>query len=108
MDRISRHSRGEDVWFGNFRDAILFFADDVVLLAFSSQELQRTLERFAAGCEVAGMKVSSSKYKAMVLNWKKVECSLRVGDKSLLQAEEFKYLGTLFTSDSRLERQMDR
>jgi len=46
------------------------------------------------------MKVSSSKFEAMVLNWKKVECSLRVGDESLPQT--FKYLGILFTSDGRL------
>ena len=60
----------------------------------------------AAECEAAGMKVSSSKSKAMVLNWKKVECSLRVRDNP--QTEEFKYLGILFTSDGRLEREMDR
>jgi len=28
----------------------------------------------------------------MVLNWKKMECSLQVGDESLSQVEEFKYL----------------
>ena len=49
------------------------------------------------------MKVSSSKSEAMVLNWKKVECS-----ESLPQAEEFKYLGILFMSDGRLVGEMDR
>ena len=51
------------------------------------------LEQFAAESEVAGMKVSSSKSEAVDLNQKKVECSLWVRDESLLQAEEFKYLG---------------
>ena len=56
----------------------------------------------------AGMKVSISKSEAMVLNWKKVECSLQVRDESLPQAEEFNYLGVLFTSDGRFEWEMDR
>jgi len=64
MDRISRLShREEGVWFGNLRVASLFFADDVVLLASSSQYLQHALEGFTAQCEAAGMKVSSSKSK---------------------------------------------
>ena len=32
-----------------------------------------------------------------------MECSFRVGDESLPQAEEFNYLGMLFMSDGRLE-----
>ncbi|KAI3351808.1 hypothetical protein L3Q82_020641 [Scortum barcoo] len=40
----------------------MLFADDVVLLASSSQDLQRVLERFAAAeCEAAGMRISTSK-----------------------------------------------
>ena len=66
------------------------------------------MERFTAECEAARMKISSSKSRTMVLNRKKVECSLWVGDESLLQAEEFEYLGILFTSDGRLEREMDK
>jgi len=69
--------------------------------------LQHALHRFIAECEAAGMKVSSSKFEPMVLNRIKVECSLQVADESLPQAEEFKYLGILFTSDGRLDREMD-
>ena len=54
------------------------------------------------------MKVSSSKSKAMVLSQEKVEISVWVGDESLPQAEEFKYLGILFMSDGRLVGEMDR
>ncbi|KAI3371761.1 hypothetical protein L3Q82_024310 [Scortum barcoo] len=69
MDRISRRSQGpEGVRFGNHRISSLLFADDVVLLASSSQDLQRVLERFAAECEAAGMRISTSKSEAMVLD----------------------------------------
>jgi len=37
-----------------------------------------------------------------------VECFLRVKDKSLPQVDEFRYLGILFTSDGKMEREMDK
>jgi len=51
----------------NLRVASLPFIDDVVLLASSSQDLQRALELFRAGRGAARMKVSSSKFEAVVL-----------------------------------------
>jgi len=43
----------------------------------------------------------------MVLSWKRVECPLQVGNEILSQVEEFKYLGVLFTSEGRMEREID-
>ncbi|KAI3360580.1 hypothetical protein L3Q82_002449 [Scortum barcoo] len=81
MDRISRRSQGpEGVRFGNHRISSLLFADDVVLMASSGQDLQHVLERFAAECEAAGMRISTSKSEAMVLDRKRVAaCPLQVG-----------------------------
>ncbi|KAK3529838.1 hypothetical protein QTP86_007201 [Hemibagrus guttatus] len=106
MDRISRRSQG--VRFGDHRISSLIFADDVVLLAPSSLDLQHALGRFAAECEAAGMRVSTSKSEAMVLDRKKVACTLQVGGEVLPQVEEFKYLGVLFTSEGRMDREIDR
>ncbi|KAI3356785.1 hypothetical protein L3Q82_003325 [Scortum barcoo] len=111
MDRISRRSvaRGRrESRFGNHRISSLLFADDVVLLASSSQDLQHVLERFAAECEAAGMRISTSKSEAMVLDRKRVVCPLRVSGEVLPQVEEFKYLGVLFTSEGKMEREIDR
>ncbi|KAK3538287.1 hypothetical protein QTP70_034769 [Hemibagrus guttatus] len=109
MDRISRCSLGlEGVRFGDHRISLLIFADDVVLLAASSLDLQHALGHFAAECEAAGMRVSTSKSEAMVLDRKKVACTLQVGGEVLPQVEEFKYLGVLFTSEGRMDREIDR
>ncbi|KAI3369409.1 hypothetical protein L3Q82_007633 [Scortum barcoo] len=82
---------------GNHRISSLLF-DDVVLLASSGQDLQQhVLGWFAAECEAAGMRISTSKSKAMVLNRKRVACPLQVGGEVLPQVEEFKYLRVLFT-----------
>ncbi|KAK3512205.1 hypothetical protein QTP70_000467 [Hemibagrus guttatus] len=109
MDRISRRSQGlEGVRFGDHRISSLIFADDVVLLASSGLDLQHALGRFAAECEAAGMRVSTSKSEAMVLDRKKVACTLQVGGEVLPQVKEFKYLGVLFTSEGRMDREIDR
>ncbi|TWW81825.1 hypothetical protein D4764_01G0016400 [Takifugu flavidus] len=92
----------------SFRIGSLLFADDVVLLASSARDLQLSLDRFPAACEAAGMKISTSKSEAMVLNRKKVERLLWVKEEILPQVEEFKYLGVLFTSEGRMEREIDR
>ncbi|KAK3529274.1 hypothetical protein QTP70_024827, partial [Hemibagrus guttatus] len=94
IDRISRRSQGlEGVWFVDYGISWLIFADDVVLLAPSSLDLQHALGHFAAECDAAGMRVSTSKSEAMVLDRKKVACTLQVGGEFLPQVEEFKYLG---------------
>ncbi|KAI3376588.1 hypothetical protein L3Q82_016470 [Scortum barcoo] len=59
-------------------------------------------------CEAAGMRISTSKSEAMVLDRKRVACPLRVGGEVLPQVEEFKYLGILFTSEGKMEREIDR
>ncbi|MDF4355550.1 hypothetical protein P3445_23995, partial [Vibrio parahaemolyticus] len=63
---------------------------------------------FAAECEAAGMRISTSKSEAVVLSQKRVDCPLQVGGEVLPQVEEFKYLGILFTSEGRMEREIDR
>ncbi|KAI3370041.1 hypothetical protein L3Q82_024842 [Scortum barcoo] len=66
-----------------------------------ARTVQHVLERFAAECEAAGMRISTSKSEAMVLDRKRVACPLRVGGEVLPQVEEFKYLGVLFTSEGK-------
>ncbi|KAK3541007.1 hypothetical protein QTP86_010128 [Hemibagrus guttatus] len=90
------------------RSLVRIASYDVVLLAPSSLDLQHALGHFAAECEAAGMRVSTSKSEAMVLNRKKVACTLQVGGEVLPQVEEFKYLGVLFTSEVRMDHEIDR
>ncbi|TWW55191.1 hypothetical protein D4764_09G0002400 [Takifugu flavidus] len=78
------------------------------LLAPSNRDLQQILGRFATKCEAAGMRISTSKSESMVLARKKVEYLLWVGEEVLPQVEEFKYLGILFTSEGRMEREINR
>lgn len=75
------------------------FANYVVLLASSCTDLQLSLEK---------MRISPSKTEAMVLCWKRVECSLQVWREVLSQVEEFKYFGGLFKSGGHIVRKLYR
>ncbi len=80
----------------------------MVLLASSDCDLQHTLGRFAAECEMVGLRVSTFKSEAIVLCQKKVDCYIWVGSELLPQAKEFKYLGVLFMSKGKTEHDTDR
>ena len=75
-------------------------------MAPSACDLQHSLDQFAAECEVAGMRISTSKLEAMVLSRKPMDCLLQVGNEFSPQVKEFKYLGILFTSEGTREREM--
>ncbi|KAK5888302.1 hypothetical protein CesoFtcFv8_016814 [Champsocephalus esox] len=54
------------------------------------------------------MRISTSKSEAIVLSRKPMDCPLQVGNESLPQVKEFKYLGVLFSSEGSMEREMGR
>ena len=51
--------------------------------------------------------MSTSKSEAMALSRKRVDCPLRVGGQSPPEVEEFKSFGILFTSEEKMEREVD-
>ena len=109
MDRIIRCSQVvEGGRVGDLRVGSLLLADDVVLLAPSVRDPQLSLDRLAAECQAAGMRICTSKSEAMVLGRKRVVCLLWVGAEILPQVEEFKYLRVLFTSEGKMRLEIDR
>lgn len=69
-------------------------ADDVVLMASSVCDIQHSLDHFAAECEAARMRISTSKSEAMVLGRKPIDCPLQVGNEVLPPVKEFRALIT--------------
>ena len=98
MGKLSRTD--ECVTIGRCKINQLLFADDLVLLASSESGLQRALDDFAAVCNIAEMKTSTSKTKVGLLHFSRnrVQCFLQVGGLSFKQMEKFKYFGVAFTS----------
>ena len=58
-----------------------------------------------AACDIAGMKISISKTEIPHLSKNPVQCSLQVDGVSLKPMEKFKYLGVVFTSDGRQDKE---
>lgn len=93
MNRISKYSWGaEGITASGLESLSGLFVDDVALLASSNEDVQLTLEEFAAEFEVFGWGISTSRSEAMVLRWKRVECKISVGDEFRPQVPEFKYI----------------
>ena len=95
------------VTIGRCQISRLLFADDLVLLAFSVSGLQLAINGFAVVCDIAGMKISTSKTEILHLSRNRVQCSLKVSGVSLEQAKKLKYLGVAFTSDELQGEEMD-
>lgn len=76
------------------------------MLCSSSQDLQHAQGEFAAECKAAKMRLGTSKSEAIVR--KMVVCPLQVGEQFLPQMEELNYLGVLFTSEGKMECEVDR
>ncbi|KAI3369145.1 hypothetical protein L3Q82_026103, partial [Scortum barcoo] len=90
---------GSPVW--EPQDFHLCFLQMMLSCWIHQARTQHVLAWFAAECEAAGMRISTSKSETMVLDRKRVAYPLRVGGEVL-------YLGVLFTSEGKMEREIDR
>ena len=79
----------------------------VVLLTFCESGLQLALNDFAANCDIARMKISTSKTEVLHLSRNPAQCFLRVGGVSLKQTEKLKDLVVTFTNDGRQDEVLD-
>ena len=101
LDKLSRND--ECVTIGRCKISRLLFADDSVLLASSKFGLQHALNGFAAACDIAGMKISTSKTEILHYSRNPVQCSTQADGVlvSLKQVEKFICPWVAFTSDGR-------
>lgn len=73
-------------------------------MTFSTNDLQLVQGQFKAECEADGIRVSSCKSEAMVLNWNEVQSCPLVKGESLSQVQKFKYFKAMFTSDGKVKK----
>ncbi|CAF4995061.1 unnamed protein product, partial [Rotaria sp. Silwood1] len=109
MDKISRTSTNPAcVEIGDVKVDSLLFADDVVRLAASANDLQNALDRFEEVCSAFGMKISSKKTELMVISRESHQCTLQLNNNQLDQVNKFKYLGVQFSNDGKQDGEIDR
>ena len=92
---------------GNCKISYLLFSDDLVLLSSIEFGLQRALNSFADTCDIAGMKISTTKTEVFRLSGNPDQCVLQVNGTTLKQIENFKYVVVAFTKDGRQDKELD-
>ena len=82
------------------------YADDTVILAESEQQLQQSINTVVTESELKGLYLNSTKSFTMVFSKAKVNpaCSVSVHG----NVQSFVYLGSLFTSDARSDKEIRR
>ena len=84
------------------------YADDTVILAESEQQLQQLVNTVVTQSELKRLYLNSTKFFTMVFSKAKVNQarSVSVHGNVLGQVQSFVYLGSLFTSDARSDKEI--
>ena len=78
----------------------LRYADDVVRIATSPENLQKLVDRVRASSEKVGLLINTDKTKVMACGNNGKSTRINLSGEVLEEVESFVYLGVIFTSDS--------
>ena len=86
----------------------LWFADDIDLIAGSTDELPEITERLDRTSRELGMEISAEKSKVMITSAQNtpVDMSIKIGTTDLELVNDFKYLGVHITKDATSTREI--
>ena len=102
MDKITKESNP------NTEDLNeMLFADDQSLAHEEEEKLQEHTDNLNAWCKEFNMRISISKTETMKVRRTPGNLKICVDGTPLKQVREFKYLGSIFTEDGRLNREIE-
>ena len=87
------------VRYGDLDISILLYADDVVLISETEENLQQMLNMVSEWCRKWRLKCSSSKSKAVHFRHKsttRTNYQFKIGDENISCVDRYKYLGVIF------------
>ena len=85
----------------------LLFADDRSLAHESEERLQEHTSSLNSICEEYDMKISINKTETMKVRRTPGTLNININNTNLKQVKEFKYLGSIFTEDGRMNREIE-
>ena len=85
----------------------LMFADDQAMMYNDEKQLQDHTDRLNASCENYDMKISVSKTEVMTVSRRPEKLDININGTQLKQADEFKYLGSIFMENGKLDREIE-
>ncbi|KAI5085399.1 hypothetical protein C0J45_22987 [Silurus meridionalis] len=101
MDRLTDEVRQESPW-------TMMFADKIVINGESSDQVEKSLERWRYTLERRGMKVSRSKTEYMCVNEREGSGGVQLQGEELEKVEEFRYLGSTVQSNGECVREVKK
>jgi hypothetical protein len=102
-----------DGWKGGFcvggqKISDLRYADDVVLIATSEEQLQQLVDRVATVSAAFGLRLNSKKTEVMVFARTPVQANVQHHGEPLKQVTDFTYLGCVFNSNNDQAKEIRR
>lgn len=85
----------------------LLFADDQCLIHRNKEHLQDHINELNNSCMQHDMKINIEKTEILTINAAQMEVPIKIDNQVLKDVKEFKYLGSIFTSDGKLEREIE-
>ncbi|XP_076059484.1 uncharacterized protein LOC143036121 [Oratosquilla oratoria] len=85
----------------------MLFADDQSLVHEKEDQLQEHTDSLNTQCKKLDMKISISKTETMKVSRTPSNLKISIDGTPLKQVSEFKYLGSIFTEDGRLNREIE-
>ena len=102
MDKITQESTIEKETINE-----LLFADDQCLIYQQEQELQDHIDTLYCNCKKYDMNINIAKTEVMNIGRKHNTLNININGSTIEQVQEFKYLGSIFTEDGRLDREIE-
>ncbi|GKB46415.1 ataxia telangiectasia mutated family protein [Tanacetum coccineum] len=101
LDELSREIQESIPW-------CMIFADDIVLIAESAEELNNKIKRWREALEDNGLRVSREKTEYLRCDFGRYEVvhqevDVRIGDRILQPKESFRYLGSVIHRSGRID-----
>ena len=107
MNEIIKEVRtGHGYKMGDNELNMVCYADDVVLMANTEDDLQRLLYRFHLSCQKYNMKISVLKSRVLTVSKMPIRCKLELEGKVIEQVMSLKYLGTEINSWGMLQNEV--
>lgn len=86
----------------------MMYADDLCFVAESSEGLQKLMSSLDESCRKFGLKISVKKTEVMAFDTlNSAPVDIKLGDDSLKQVDQFKYLGSTITSRCLLDNEVN-
>jgi len=86
----------------------LRFADDISLMAGSTDDLQQSVNKVYITSDKFGLNISSTKTEVQCIGRERQEMKIMLGNNELVQCEDFIYLGGVISQDSTCDKDVVR